>query len=80
MALSGRPSAVAPGDDPHYLFRAFSMGSADHLHIGNTVAGMAQLVIEKHVSRVREKARVICERIAVERYGAAPRPSVFDGG
>lgn len=62
-----------------YLFRAFSMKSADYLHLGDIVEDLPRPVVAGHLSKVREKARVICERIAVERYGAAPPLSVFDG-
>lgn len=62
-----------------YLFRAFSMKSADYLHIGAIVEDLPQPIVDKHLADVREKARVICGRIAVERYGAAPPFSIFDG-
>jgi NAD(P)H dehydrogenase (quinone) len=62
-----------------YLFRAFSMKSADYLHIGGIVEDLPQLMVDAHLAEVREKARMICGRIAVERYGAAPPSSIFDG-
>ena len=62
-----------------YLFRAFAMHSADYLHIGDIVQNVAEDVIDKHLAEVREKARKICERIAVERYGALPPMSIYDG-
>ena len=62
-----------------YLFRAFSMKSADYLHIGGIVEDLPDSVVEEHLATVRKKARTICSRIAVERYGAAPPLSIFDG-
>ena len=62
-----------------YLFRAFSMHSAGSLHIGAITEGMAQSAVDEHLSSVRERARAVCERIAVERYGAYPSPTIYDG-
>ncbi|MCF8707814.1 NAD(P)H-dependent oxidoreductase [Rhizorhapis sp. SPR117] len=62
-----------------YLFRAFSMHSADYLHIGGIVEDLPKDIIEGHLSDVRAKAGAICERIAVERYGALPKPTIYDG-
>jgi NAD(P)H dehydrogenase (quinone) len=62
-----------------YLFRAFSMKSADCLHIGGIVEDLPKPLADKHLSEVRQLACEICARIAAERYGAAPPPSIFDG-
>ncbi len=62
-----------------YLFRAFSMKSADYLHIGSIVEGLPTRFIDEHLSDVRERARKICARLAVEQYGAAAPPSISDG-
>ncbi len=62
-----------------YLFRAFAMHSADYLHIGGIVPDLPQAIIDGHLEDVREKARAICQRIAIERYGAAPPISTYDG-
>jgi NAD(P)H dehydrogenase (quinone) len=62
-----------------YLFRAFSMHSADYLHMGGVVEDMPKDIAEAHLSEVGEKARAICERIAVERYGASPKMTIYDG-
>jgi len=62
-----------------YLFRAFSMKSADYLHIGGIAEDLPRPAADQYLAQVRDKARVICERIAVERYGAAPPFSIFDG-
>lgn len=62
-----------------YLFRAFSMKSADHLHIGGIVEGLSASAIDKHLFDVRERARKVCARLAVERYGATAPPAISDG-
>ena len=62
-----------------YLFRAFAMHSADYLHIGAITQDISKDCVEKHLADVREKARKICERIAVDRYGALPPMSIYDG-
>lgn len=62
-----------------YLFRAFSMRSADYLHFGGIHEGLPANEIVEHLMQVREKARVICERIAVERFGALAPASIYDG-
>lgn len=62
-----------------YLFRAFSMHSAGSIHLGGIVEGLPEKIASEHFAQVREKARKMCERIAVERYGAAPSISIYDG-
>lgn len=62
-----------------YLYRAFSMKSADYLHIGGIVEGLPKRFIDEHLFDVREQARKVCARVAMERYGAPPPPSVSDG-
>lgn len=62
-----------------YLFHAFSMRSADHLHIGGIEENLPETIVETHLAEIREKARTVCDRIAVERFGAAPSLSGFDG-
>lgn len=62
-----------------YLFRAFAMKSADYLHIGSIVEGLPQRFIDEHLMDVRERVRKVCARMAVERYGATPAPSIYDG-
>jgi NAD(P)H dehydrogenase (quinone) len=62
-----------------YLFRAFAMKSADYLHIGSIVEGLPKRFIDEHLFDVRERARDVCTRIAMERYGATAPPSISDG-
>lgn len=62
-----------------YLFRAFAMHSAGSIHIGGIVEGLDQSTAEKHLVDVRDKAQTMCQRIAVERFGALPPMSIYDG-
>ncbi|MGB3928561.1 MAG: NAD(P)H-dependent oxidoreductase [Sphingobium sp.] len=62
-----------------YLFRAFAMHSTDYLHLGAITQGMAKDVMDGHLAEVRRTARKVCERLAVERYGALPPTSIYDG-
>jgi NAD(P)H dehydrogenase (quinone) len=62
-----------------YLFRAFSMHSAGSIHIGGIVEGLDHSIAETHLAQVREKAQTMCQRIAVERFGALPPMSIYDG-
>lgn len=61
-----------------YLFRAFSMKSADYLHIGSIVEGLSQKFIDRYLFDVRERARKVCARLTMERYGSTVLPSVSD--
>lgn len=61
-----------------YLLRAFSMKSADYLHIGSIVEGLSQRFVDQHLFDVRERARKVCARLNMERYGSTALPSVSD--
>jgi len=63
----------------HYLFRAFSMKSAHHLHIGSIVEGLPKRFVDEHLFDVGERARKVCASVAMELYGTAAPPSLSDG-
>lgn len=62
-----------------YLFRAFAMHSTEALHIGNVVDGAPASFFEDHLKHVRQRAAIICARVAEDLYGTPLPPQLGDG-
>lgn len=47
----------------HYLKRAFSLASDDHLHLGSIGDGISERFMQENLAEVRERARLVCSEV-----------------